>query len=71
MPNTSSDVVTSGARAQFGGVAANDLVPLVGFNVPDTFGKEASGNEVKKTGRNEEKVLDRRDVASSGAQSVV
>ena len=50
MPDALADVVGSWAVAGFGGVAADDRVPFLGFEGPDAAGEEAGGDEVENYG---------------------
>jgi hypothetical protein len=71
MPHASSDVVASRARAELSSVAANDFVPLVRLKMPDALREEACSDEVEQACRDEEKVLDGRDVAPPGVRLAV
>ena len=65
VPDALADVVGAGARADLGGVTADDMVPGVDLKVPDGLGEETGGYEVEEAGGDDEEELQGRGVASS------
>jgi len=57
VPHAFADVVAAWPRADFGSVAANDLVPGVDLEAPHGFAEEACGDEIKEAGRDSEEEL--------------
>ena len=58
VPDRGADVVGARAGAYLGGVAADDVVPVLLLEVPDGFAEEARGDEVEEAGGDYEEDLE-------------
>lgn len=58
VPNAVVNIVGAGTVAYFGGIPADNLVPLGAFERPDGAGKEAGGDKVEEAGRDDEEELE-------------
>jgi len=66
MPDTLVDIVRAWPVAELGGVAADDVVPLLGLKSPNGSGEETRCDEVQKAGGEDEEQLQfRRRTAPS------
>jgi len=65
MPYTLPDIVRAWPRPDLCGITTNDLIPSIDFESPDSFREEAGGDKVEEARRDDEEVLERRNIATS------
>jgi hypothetical protein len=49
MPDALVDIIRSGSGTGLGGVTTDDIVPVLGLEIPDCAGEETGGDEVEET----------------------